>query len=459
MVNAATTELSDLINRLDLMATPEPSPGRRSPQGIPRQSPDATLEYVTATVQRAIQQSYPDATSSVQSKGSTTVIADSSPATNLMPHPSKLYNMNNLPFSGSMTDLRKGVSIGPGPFLSNTPRHESSITSLRPYQMAKNLPAIYLSPSRESESPTSIVDSPLNQRAIRRPRRSIRPRAQSSEESLRQLSPRSCRDPGIRGMLGTSYDDTDESGLLSGRDDPTSDSADDVADSDIPDELRMIIGHKEDDTASSVQSLKGRLLPDATSQSVEQTARSYPYLFSITVTPPSLSSHDSDAESPIEDERDREDDTGKKSFDFTGEINRLNRGGARTSFVEQLAAAFRVPDELKSPTAHDFGLQDSSPTVLQWDPTGFDSNVKCFIIQVFVAMLTFRLQSILRKPSDGHLDPDFKFGAPPSAHDTTNTVKAMSMVRSDCRYVILITNLFIIVSNLDIHELIPRPVF
>jgi len=203
MINAATTELSDLIDRLDLIATPEPSPGRQWPQGIPRQSPDATLEYVTATVQRAIPQRYPDATSSIQSKGSTAVIADSS---KLMPHPSKLYNMSNLPFSGSMTDPRKGGPIGPGPFLSNTPRHESSITSLRPYQMTKNLPAIYLSPSREPKSPTSIVDSPLNQRAVRHPRRSIRPRVQSSEESLhgrlRQLSPRSRRDPGIR---GTSY--------------------------------------------------------------------------------------------------------------------------------------------------------------------------------------------------------------------------------------------------------------
>lgn len=188
-------------------------------------------------------------------------------------------------------------------------------------------------------------------------------------------------------------------------------------------------------------------------------ARSYPYPFSITVTPPSLSSHDSDAESPIKDERDREDDTGKKGFDFTREINRLNQGGARTSFVEQLAAAFRVPDELKIPMAHDFDLQDGSPTVLQWDLTGFDSNVECLAIQVFCCNITFRLQSILRKPSNGHLDPDFKFGPPPSAHITANTVKAPSMVRSDCRRIVVITNLFIIVSNLDIHELIPRPVF
>ena len=43
--------------------------------------------------------------------------------------------------------------------------------------------------------------------------------------------------------------------------------------------------------------------------------------------------------------------------------------------MEQLEAAFRVPDELKSPAAHDYGSQDGSPTALQWDLRDAGSNV------------------------------------------------------------------------------------
>jgi serine/arginine repetitive matrix protein 2 len=395
MVNAATTELSDLINRLDLTATPEASPARRWLQATPEQSPDAMPEFAIATVERAIRQRYPDVPSSVRSEGNTTFNADSSFGADSTPHPPKLYNMGNLPLSGSVADLRRGGSIGPGPFLSNALREEPSITSLRPYRMAKNLPAIHLSPSSEpsSGSPSSTdVDSPVNHRTARRSRRSVRPRAQSSEESLhdklRQLSPRAHCSVGMRGTLPNYSHDVEESSLSSGRDDPTSESADDMTDSDIPDELRMVIAHKEDDTGSSLRSLDdsistfSRPLSEASNRSAEPTTRSHPHPFSITVTAPSVSSHDSDVESPIEDERDREDDTGKKSFDFTGEINRLNQGGARISFVEKLEEAFRDSDDLKSPTLHDYSSQDGSPTALQWDLTGSGSNANDSLIML-----------------------------------------------------------------------------
>ena len=45
----------------------------------------------------------------------------------------------------------------------------------------------------------------------------------------------------------------------------------------------------------------------------------------------------------------REDDTGKKSFDFTGELNRLNQGGVGLSFVEQLEEAFNVSFPILAP--------------------------------------------------------------------------------------------------------------
>jgi hypothetical protein len=49
-----------------------------------------------------------------------------------------------------------------------------------------------------------------------------------------------------------------------------------------------------------------------------------------------------------------EEDT-KKSFDFTGEIRRLNESGAsdRDSFVEQLEMAFRTPAKID--LHYDFG--------------------------------------------------------------------------------------------------------
>ena len=137
MVNAATTELSDLINRLDF-TTPQASPARRWLPATPGQSPDAMPEFAIATVERAIRQRYPDVPSSVQSEGNATFSADSSFGTESTPNTRKVYNMGNLPLSGSVADLRKGSTIGPGPFLSNTLREESS---LRPYRVP-NIPAI-----------------------------------------------------------------------------------------------------------------------------------------------------------------------------------------------------------------------------------------------------------------------------------------------------------------------------
>ena len=272
----------------------------------------------------------------------------------------------------------------------------------------------------------------------------MQPSLLSSEESLHKLQQLSlgARDLGIRNALGNSYDDADESSLSSGRDDPTSESSDDVADSDVPDELQVAVAHKEDDTVGSFQSLedslstRSRPLSEISSQFAEPTTSSYPHPFSITVTAPSLSSHDSDIESPVEDERDRGDDTGKESFDFTREINRLNQGGARESFVEQLEAAFRVPDELKSPAAHDYGSQDGSPTALQWDLRDAGSNVSAshhalskMLVPTFISF-----QSTLRKPSLGHLNPDFRFGTPPRV-DKTNTVKVTNAVSFTLRYI------------------------
>ena len=51
-----------------------------------------------------------------------------------------------------------------------------------------------------------------------------------------------------------------------------------------------------------------------------------------------------DASDPSDtDQTDMTDHTGKASFDFTKELNRLNEGGAHQSFVEQLENALKTP--------------------------------------------------------------------------------------------------------------------
>lgn len=383
IVNNATSELSDLINRLDLIATPSASPARNW-LATPSRSPDGVPDFALATVERALRQRYPDVPTSVQSGGNTTFTGDSSLSSEATPqNAGTMRGISSMQLSGSVADLRRGV--GPGPFVSGSLRAESSITSLRPYRAANKsrtaLPAIHFSPSSDFESRRAGAApyTPAQRRAARRPRASVSPREQSSDESLRSKleslgsEPRPRRD-----MSFISSGDFSESDYSSGRDDPTSESADDEQ-SDIPDELRNIIDHFSDDSRSFRDSLSPppsrplSEMSDQFSSDIPSPSRAHP--FSMTVTAPSIGSHhDSDPEFAVNSE----DDTGKKSFDFTGEINRLNRaGGARISFMEQMEAAFKPSEDvINSPSLGDFGSeQAASPTALEWGLSNAGSNV------------------------------------------------------------------------------------
>lgn len=129
-------------------------------------------------------------------------------------------------------------------------------------------------------------------------------------------------------------------------------------DSDIPDELQNILsGQSDDDTTHSFAdplSIRRRSrapspgLPPLTALPVLQDTPQEKQLkkeASIPVFRAAL--FDEDANQADVDEGDgsaSEDDTGK-SFDFTGELQRLNESGGsdRRSFVEQLENAFRTP--------------------------------------------------------------------------------------------------------------------
>ena len=99
-------------------------------------------------------------------------------------------------------------------------------------------------------------------------------------------------------------------------------------------------------------------------------------ILTTVVTPPSIVLYDSNNEegsldeSPSDDDAGfRDDDTGKKGFDFTGELNRLNQGGTRLSFVEQLEVAFQTPDTFLRDCASPSGSAErgQSPVTLKWE--------------------------------------------------------------------------------------------
>ncbi|KAF8325077.1 uncharacterized protein EI90DRAFT_3129183 [Cantharellus anzutake] len=59
-----------------------------------------------------------------------------------------------------------------------------------------------------------------------------------------------------------------------------------------------------------------------------------------------------------------EDDTGKKNFDFTGELNRLNQGGVRLSFVETVGRGFQG---FLSDSGSASESRATSPASLDWE--------------------------------------------------------------------------------------------
>ncbi|KAJ3972631.1 hypothetical protein EV361DRAFT_970780 [Lentinula raphanica] len=138
-------------------------------------------------------------------------------------------------------------------------------------------------------------------------------------------------------------------------------------DSDIPDELQVILAKQSPRT--SLQSIEqGPMLnsPDApqdvscsmpesetgfeSETTDDQAMVDLPVFHLIDV-------NDNHAE--IDDMMDGDEDDTKKSFDFTGELQKLNESGGsdRASFVEQLEMAFKTPAKID--LRYDFGGQDN----------------------------------------------------------------------------------------------------
>ena len=376
MVTAATEELHDLINRLDLSVTPEASPARRWSPSSKNLSPDPMPMFSLHTIERARQLHYPDVPSSVRADRTFDVDTSFTPS---KPRETP-KNPLTVPFMGSISELRAPVSA---PSCKPAIKQESSITSLRPYDcvVSRSTTATIRASSHNGQhvdtstisksSSFASYESPLKNVTIRKKRR-IRPhqpRDHSSAESLhtqlRPISrPETRRQLGFSGTMGPA-DDTDDAEHTEEPMSSSEDSTPPDPDSDIPDELQAILSGSGpeaslDDTLSLPRSpespISDRLsLPITISElSSPPSTASRPH-FSVTVTAPSGISYEPSLHSHSDDDGDhlRDDDTGKKSFDFTGELNRLNEGGVRLSFVEQLEEAFKTP--------HEF-LPDSDPT-------------------------------------------------------------------------------------------------
>ncbi|KAF8319179.1 uncharacterized protein EI90DRAFT_3132765 [Cantharellus anzutake] len=146
--------------------------------------------------------------------------------------------------------------------------------------------------------------------------------------------------------------------------------------SDIPDELQVILSsscstQSLDDMLSIPQPPESPLsdhlsLPVTTSDSNSSPGSLPGPHFSLTITAPSGISYEP-TYSDEEGDHMREDDTGKKSFDFTSELNRLNQGGVRLSFVEQLEEAFKTPQVFLSDSGSASESHTISPVSLDWE--------------------------------------------------------------------------------------------
>ncbi|KAF8326870.1 uncharacterized protein EI90DRAFT_3069364 [Cantharellus anzutake] len=411
MLTAATEELYDLINRLDLSTTPEASPAKRWSPHSKNFTPDPMPAFALHTIERARQIRYPDVPSSV--KPDRTFDVDTSFSSGKSQETPK--NLFKGPFTGSLSELRGPISVGKGACESLI-KQEPSITSLRPYDcVASRNEATVRGSSRidrprgMSTSNTSCqvsFDSPLKNVTIRRKRRLVpqQPREQSSAESLHQQL-RPITRPEIRRQLGFSgtMGPTDEADDTEQTQEPFSSSEDEAPadpDSDIPDELQVILSsscstRSLDDTLSIPRPPESPLsdhlsLPVTTSDS-DSTPGSLPGPhFSLTITAPSGISYEP-TYSDEEGDHMREDDTGKKSFDFTGELNRLNQGGVRLSFVEQLEEAFKTPQVFLSDSGSASESRATSPVSLDWElPVEPKANLN----------------------RTGELNPGFQFGKP-----------------------------------------------
>ncbi|KAF9219060.1 hypothetical protein BS17DRAFT_439592 [Gyrodon lividus] len=526
LLDAATNDLAQLINRLDLEATPgspdmtpmsQRSPfSLERPNGAPPSKNRLTLESpvkglrantVSVTSLRPYARSCAKSTGvqlgqniapwsmlnagispSKPSPSTIRIRADDNVSTVRLTHkpttspapaadPPPVFKAlrpatGRLPVSGKTA----GASLGISPFTIGVKDRDRSPSSLT-----------FGSAHSKSDSHGSFSTSPVFKKAHGHSRKRsslvpierLRPVAHPDHDkgidspSL-PIPPEARRSLGLAGTMGGSIGSNMEQEY---------DASD--PDSDIPDELQVILSNSDqelDDTMSLDPMTMHPCLPSPgfppkvslpllDSPSSEGSVAQAP-VFRATVI--DEDDHHADAE---ETGTLSEDDT-KKSFDFTGELQKLNESGGsdRRSFIEQLETAFRTPAKID--LRYDFGdflsadvpavpklptLQDELSRVegnsfslpldyesRELSPTGFPIDVNAEpsllpgtdsfattapddeLLHMVAPRVLRNATSVGSRPSNGELNRDFKFGGKPSPSAVDKeTVPKASLTLSD----------------------------
>ncbi|KAF8580290.1 hypothetical protein K439DRAFT_1637168 [Ramaria rubella] len=316
-------------------------------------------------------------------------------------------------------------------------------------------------------------------------RRDLRPKRRStvttSTSSARndELDADARRELGFKGTMGV----TDEEAVESFNEEDE--------DSDIPDELQVILSHSDDTNTSKIghfpvdigedtlsytapmnasTALTTQNLPPSpglppaaplptpsstpsvvgvptmepsppapTFLPVLEPSPSPPPVLSPSLAPPTFTvravsedgANEADVDEPHTASSSSEDDT-KQSFDFTGELKRLNESGGahRRSFVEQLENAFKTPSKIGA-AALGFEIRDflgvnvltslaQNPNVsneTRIEDNTLDANLSMMVESLNESFNLLKPQpSVTSKPSYGQLDTEFKFGGKPQSN-------------------------------------------
>ncbi|KAH9837979.1 uncharacterized protein C8Q71DRAFT_898946 [Rhodofomes roseus] len=537
MLDAATNELASLINRLDLEATPASTHG-----GSPlRLSPGQRI-FEDSPVKRRLPSGGSPLKSDLKGKGKTESMQSLRPYAQMLGALSanKEFPSSVQPMAQQYPDVRRflGQQIAPWSELDwqvspkkpvgmvvPRPTHKRTnpptpaldppfvFQPLKPAKNNKAAPAMSASPApRVATPPIATADgapssstfgsrpskvglrelaqdaspTPVFKRHARHLRKGsslATMNTKASELSLRQqaskdmvrISPEARKGLGLGGTLG---------GRASNE--PQVDPRD--PDSDIPNELQVIIaGQSDDDCTRRLDETFSRCSTPASPLSPQAIAfpKALPE-YSIPDRPPSLppvpvfqlfdeDDHQADIESSPTSPA--EDDT-KKSFDFTGELRKLNESGGsdRRSFVEQLENAFRTPAKI----GLDYGLdeqlgfkndfldvppvpplpanlrstpsEDIAPRSVSnpedysamYGPSGDDlyrdsyasDDIQFDMVtgvddECRVYPVTKRSGSMRTMASDGQLNVDFKFGGKPTVPSTVEEKSERPLTLSD----------------------------
>jgi len=348
-----------------------------------------------------------------------------------------------LPISKTVVDASSGIS----PFVTNlVDRSPSALT--------------FGSGHSKSESRGSLAASPVFKKAqgyAHKRSKSLVPHAALDSSSL-PLLPEVRRSLGLTGTMGGSV------GSIAEQDYDGSDP-----DSDIPDELQVILSNSDqegEDTISFDRQPAHRPLPSPglppemplpmlENPSPKSSLAEIP-VFRATVV------DEDEHHADIEETGTLSEDDTKRSFDFTGELQKLNESGAsdRRSFIEQLENAFRTP--AKVDLQYDFGdlppipklpsLQDELSRACEssfnlpidyvsreLSPKGFPIDVNAEptllpgsdsfattvsdeeVLDIIAPKVLRNATSVASRPSEGELNRDFKFGGKRSSSSTKET--------------------------------------